>query len=160
MPPSPQLDDLQALLEFIYEFALDEKVFLLALTAGDRHIELRWHRHAAPDTWRLRFDGGAEEATVPRSSLLAELRARGVRQDLLRRELHAVMVAQVVHADMLLGDARRLLGRETVRRAVLDHRAFMGELERTVRIAQRQPLMAIEGGGERSEGRRGHLKVV
>lgn len=151
---------MQQLFDFIYEHALDEKVFLLAVTRDDRQIELFWRRHEDADHWRLRFKDSGDELTVARTALLSELGRRGVALEPLRRELESIVTTQIVYADMLLSDARRTLGRDVVRKAVLTHRDFMGQLGETLRQIQRQPLTAISGGGNTTEGKRGHLRLA
>lgn len=158
---------MQHLLDFIHEHSLDEQLYLVAQGAGES-IELRWRRLRSPEHWEARVKG-SEEPWLPvhRSQLLDWLRARGMDMRPVESELQAVAVTQIVFADMVLCDARKVLGRDLVRRAVLSHRDFVGELRSALaKWTERPPsperpsVSVIKGGGASTEVRRGHLSLV
>lgn len=157
---------MQQLLDFIYEHALDERVFLLVLTRDGRQLELFWRRDD-PREWLMRDKETGEEKRFARDLLLSELIGRGAHMGPLRQELDSIVTTQIVYADMLLTDAKRRLGRDRVQRAVLTHRDFVGQLGEAMRGIQRHkptpvrdPLRVVKGGGRRTSVRRGHLTLT
>lgn len=157
---------MQYLLDFVHDHTLEDQLYLVVQTTTGE-LELLWQRRHDPNSWQLRVykSEGAWER-VQRSQLLDTLAAR--QTDLLRleRELRAIAMTQVAFADMVLRDARQVLGHETVRTAVMEHQDFMSELRATVaqlvvRPARPKPqLHVLSGGGAQSENRTGHLRVI
>lgn len=162
---------MQHLLDFVHEHTLDEQLYLVVRSrAGE--LELRWQRAHNPDCWEVRkkrslINGPWE--SISRSELLTKLEARGTAMEQLESELRAVAVTQIVFADMVLCDARKALGRDLVRKAVLSHRDFVGELRSAlskwttdvqVEVQPRPSVSLIKGGGASTEARRGHLSLV
>lgn len=162
---------MQHLLDFIHEHTVDEQLYLVA-AARTGELELLWQRREDADHWQLRPRHGEDGwERVHRSELLEALAQRGVDMSAVERELNAMATTQIVFADMVLCDARRVLGRDTVRRAVLGHRDFVGELRAALERLTNAPesestpparpsMMVIKGGGDQSEARTGHLSVV
>lgn len=163
---------MQHLLDFVHEHSLDEQLYLVAhLQDGD--LELRWRRNTDQDYWQFRRKGAGAQVVevdwvrVHRAELLFFLRSQGANMESLESELKAIAVTQIVFADMVLCDARKALGRDMVRQAVLSHRDFVGELrdalqrlsERTTG-SNRPSVSIIKGGGLVTEARRGHLSLV
>lgn len=175
---------MQHLIDFIHEHTLDENVYLVVeSTIGE--CELTWNRHRDGECWRLRpkatpgdganAEGATDEAAaaeqgegwtrVPRAELIERLRGLQVNMRGFEAELRAIVTTQIVFADMVLADARKALGRDAVRRAVLSHRDFVGELnaalQRLVPKAEVRDRMAvIHGDGHATKVRRGHLSLV
>ncbi|MDD9944432.1 MAG: hypothetical protein OXU20_25530 [Myxococcales bacterium] len=177
---------MQHLLDFIHEHTLDEQVYLvLSLRGVD--TELLWERRRDGDEWRLRpkqinYDTPDGEpgdnrdlasgwCRVHKDVLVDHLRNHGANMQTLESELRALVMTQIVFADMVLCDARKALGRDVVRKAVLSHRDFVGELNSALRrlvpaaaaqkrIKRRTPLAVIAGEGHCTEARSGHLSIV
>lgn len=163
---------MQHLIDFIHEHTLDEQVYLvLRVATGD--LELNWNRRKDGHEWRVRpkpLVGQAASAAaawqhVHKDLLVDHLRNRGASIKTLENELRAIVMTQIVFADMVLCDARKALGRDAVRRAVLSHRDFVGELNSalrrlTPRPTMRERLSIIPGEGKCTEARTGHLSLV
>ena len=160
---------MQHLLDFIHEHSLDEQLYLVA-HVRDGDLELRWRRNIDQDYWQFRRKSTEFEADwvrVHRQELLFFLRSQGANMEGLEAEFRAITVTQIVFADMVLTDARKVLGRDMVRQAVLSHRDFVGELRNALQrlsertsAAPRPSVSIIKGGGMQTEARRGHLSLV
>jgi len=157
---------MQHLLDFIHEHTLEEQLYLVVQThAGE--LELIWQRHSEPEHWQIRpnkCEGPWE--LVERTRLLDALARRAIDLTRLERELTAMVLTQVAFADLVLRHATNLLGPDVVRRALIGHREFMGELKAAVdRLtapppALRPSMRVVAGGGAQSDARAGHLNVV
>jgi hypothetical protein len=154
---------MQHLLDFIQEHTLEDQLyFVVQGPAGD--LELLWRRGEAESHWQIRprgYEGPTE--LVHRAELIQELESRRVDMNGVKRELNAVLAAQIAFADTVLRDADQKLGRTLVQRFVHGHQTFLRELQAAVeQLAPRsQPRMVVvQGGGAQTAMREGHLSVV
>ena len=154
---------MQHLLDFIQEHTLEDQLYLVVqCPAGE--LELIWRRSETPQHWQLRpyrCEGPWE--LVPRAALIETLDERSADMVGVKRELHAILAAQIAFADMVLRDADRQLGVELVQRFVLGHRDFIAELEAVVDqlvIHPRPSMVVVDGGGAQTTLRAGHLSLV
>jgi hypothetical protein len=93
---------------------------------------------------------------------LDALEQRGADMPALERELQAVVVTRIAFADMLLRQAKQVLGDEAVRRSLAEHREFELQLRAAVAriLPPDQPVTLLAGGGAQTAMRTGHLKLV
>lgn len=163
---------MQHLLDFIHEHTIDEQVYLVAPTSA-ASLELMWKRRSDPEHWQVRaYRADGPWQSVPKAELLALLERRGADMAAVERELNAMAVTQIVFADMVLCDARKRLGRDKVREAVLGHRDFVKELRAALTKIQnekergpepppvRESMRVLAGSGEGCGERKGRLSLV
>lgn len=153
---------MQQLLDFIYEYSNEERVYLVVETRLGGRLELLWQRQDA-GCWLLASDDGVLERRVPRERLLSELIAQGVEMGPFGRELTSIATVEIVQAAAVLQAARQQLGARHVQRAVASHRDFLGQIDEAVREAAEEPpalLDVVQGGGDTTELRRGHLTLT
>ena len=154
---------MQHLLDFIQEHTLEEQLYLVAHCPSGE-LSLLWRRDRTPDHWQAlpkHCEGPAE--LLPRRSLLAELEARGADMAALKRELHAMLAAQIAYADLILRDANKQLGNELVQRFVFGHRAFIEQLQAAAEALTARPrprMNVVNGGSAQTQLRTGHLSLV
>lgn len=145
---------MQHLLDFIQEHSLEERVHL-AVPGEDGGLELSWRRSpGSDDLWHVRAAGDeGQSELVHFGDLLDHLELRGADMAALERELQAIIQTQVACADIVLREARQVLGHDVVRRVVAAPRTLPRE-------PVRDALTVVEGTGERTAARTGHLKLV
>lgn len=153
---------MQHLLDFIQEHSLEERLYFVAgCPTGD--LELQWRRGDA-GYWQLRpIRCEAPWQSIPRSDLIRELESRQADMVGVKRELTAMLAAQIAFADMVLRDANEELGRDLVQRFVLGHQSFLTELKAAVEqlvVRPRPRLVSVSGGGSQTSVRAGKLTLV
>lgn len=154
---------MQHLLDFITEHTLEHQLYFVVHGPAGA-LELRWRRSELPDHWQLRpyrREGPWEQ--VARHVLIEDLERRGADMVGVKRELHAMLAAQIAFADMVLRDADQQLGQELVQRFVLGQRDFIAELQAVVEqlvIDPRPSMAVVDGGGAQTTLRAGHLSLV
>jgi len=154
---------MQHLLDFITEHTLEDQLYFVTQSpAGE--LALLWRRTEAAHHWQLRPKGREGPAElIARSGLIQELEARGVDMLGVKCELHAMLSAQIAFAELVLRDADRQLEPELVRRFVLGHQGFIRGLQSAVERLTAPPrpsMLIVQGGGERTQLRAGHLSLV
>jgi hypothetical protein len=150
----------KALVEFIDRYTIDPHIYVVARRVTDpQRYEIFWDREEQPRRWRLRPVGEGPWERVSSDGIIEALHQRGVDVERVEYQLRSVVLAQVVFAETLTREARELFGAEAISRAILDHQAFLEELKRLVHRYARGALRPIEGGGERSTIRGGHLSL-
>ena len=135
--------------------------FVAASPAGD--LELLWQRNDAPEHWQLRpYRSPGPAELIHRGELIERLEQRGVDMLGVKRELHAMLAAQIAFADMVLRDADQELGRELVERYVAANQTFILQLKAAVEqvTAPKRAMKVVHGGGEQTASRAGHLNIV
>lgn len=151
---------MQHLLDFIVEHSLETQLYFVAASpAGD--LELLMKRSEHVDHWQvrpLRREGPLE--LVHRSQLIEHLEQRGANMEGVKRELHAMLAAQIAFADMVLRDANQELGPELVERFVAANQTFILQLKAAVEQLTRPAMQVVHGGGEQTTSRAGHLTIV
>jgi hypothetical protein len=155
---------MQHLLDFIHEHTLEQQLFI-AVSSAEGDLELLWQRWSGEDNvWQVQLRGKVgETALIHAGDLLDHLESRGADMEAIERELQTMVVVQIAFADVVLQDARQVLGADAVRRAVVGYRGFVSELQATAeRIApSERNLVAVPGAGDaQTEPRTGHLKLV
>ena len=151
---------MQEIIDFIHEHTLENQVYVVAPRTRDGvEFEICFRRDGGR-SWRVRRRGAGAWAQVERTGIVQYLRVLGIDMTALENELRCTILTQVIFADMVLRDARKLLGPDVIRRTILDTRDFVGELRQTLQNLTRKRLSLIEGGGEQSESRQGHLSLV
>ena len=144
---------MQHLLDFIQEHSLEERVHL-AVPGEDGRLELTWRRSpGSDDLWHVCAEDEGRIEPVHFGDLLDHLELRGADMAALERELQAIVRIQVACADVVLREARQVLGHDVVRRVVAAPRT-------PAREPVRDALTVIEGTGERTAARSGHLKLL
>jgi hypothetical protein len=154
---------MQHLLDFIQEHTLEEQLYFVAeCPAGD--LELRWRRTETQDHWEIlpyRCEGPWQR--IHRSGVIRELESRHADMAGVKRELTAMLAAQIAFADMVLRDANQELGRELVQRFVLGHQSFLAELRAAIEQMTGPPrpsMVVVSGGGAQTSVRAGKLRLV
>ena len=154
---------MQHLLDFIHEHILDQQLYVV-LPASEGDLELTFRRELGQDDlWQVRPLGSQEAGErIHYGDLLDALESRGADLEALQRELQVLIVNRIAFADMLLRQAKEVLGADTVRRTLADHRAFESQLRAAVeRLLPSAPAIAVlAGGGAQTATRTGHLKLV
>jgi hypothetical protein len=148
---------MQYLLDFIHEHTL-ERELTFELDGPTGVLELRW-RAEFPEHWRIRARSSkGAGARVSRTKLVQHLVARGADLRALKRELQAILGAQIAFADRVLRDAA--LGREHQARFALGQRRFFAALETALERLTEPALVVVPGGGAQTKTREGHLSLV
>jgi hypothetical protein len=154
---------MQHLLDFIQEHSLEEQLYF-AVPSATGDLELLWRRDVAADHWQLRLRGVAGPGQlVERGTLIQTLQSRGADMGAVKRELNAMLAAQIAFADMVLRDANQQLGRDLVQRYVRGHQGFITELQAAIEKVTQPPrpaMKVVDGGGAQTELRAGHLTIV
>jgi hypothetical protein len=154
------------LLDFLREHTADEQLYFV-VEARALELELRWRR-TEPGIWEVRPKRReAPWDRVQHEELLALLAERGADMASVQRELHAMVATQIAFADMVLSDARRVLGGDAVQNIVHKNYEFVDLLRNAVELlalapatSDRNNLTLIHGGGAQTEARAGHLSPV
>jgi hypothetical protein len=154
---------MQHLLDFIQKHTLEEQLYLVVqCPAGE--LELQWRRADALDHWHIRPSRcEGPWARLHRSDVIDELESRHVDMAGVKRELTAMLAAQIAFADLVLRDAKQELGPELVERFVVGHRAFIADLQAAVEqltARPRPPLVSVRGGGAQTSVPAGTLTLV
>jgi hypothetical protein len=153
---------MQHLLDFIQEHTLEEQLYVVAACpSGD--LELFWRRGEPLEYWQVRpkhCEGPFE--FVHRRDLLDHLAARNADMPAFKRELHAMLAAQIAYADLILRDASDQLGNDLVQRFVVGQQAFIEQLQEAVHVLTAAPprMKLVQGGSAQTELRTGHLSLV
>jgi hypothetical protein len=156
---------MQHLLDFIHNHVVEEQLYLVAETpAGE--LELLWQSSAGGEFWQLRpnrCEGPWQR--VARGELLGNLQGRGANMVAVERELHGLVATQIVFADLILRDARKLLGADAVRDALHSYREFVALLQAAVHAlvasdSARPTLTVVNGDAAQTPTRSGHLTVI
>lgn len=154
---------MQHLLDFIHEHSLEQQLYI-AVPSSDGDLELLWQRRSGDNVWQVQLRGGAGEAElIHAGDLLDHLESRGANMEAIERELRALALVQIAFADLVLQDARQVLGADAVRQAVVGYRGFVSELQAAAaRLAPpERSLAVVQGAGDaQTEPRTGHLKLV
>lgn len=151
----------KALVEFIDRYTIDPHIYVVARRVADpQRYEIFWDREERPHRWRLRPLGEGAWERVSSERIIDVPNQHGVDVERVEFQLRSVVLAQVVFAETLTREARELFGPEAISRAIVEHHAFLEELKRLVHRYARGALRPIEGGGERSTIRGGHLTLV
>lgn len=152
---------MKTLVEFIDRYTIDPHIYVVARrVVDDQRYEIFWDREEQPHRWRLSPLGEGSWECVSSERIVDTLHELGVDVERVEYQLRSVVLAQVVFAETLTREARELFGSEAISRAIVDHHAFLEELKRLVHRYARGTLRPIEGGGERSTIRGGHLTLV
>jgi hypothetical protein len=154
---------MQHLLDFIHEHTLDQHLYVV-LPSSEGDLELSFQNAPGRDgVWQVRLRGSQEDGErIHYGDLLDALEQRGADMPALERELQAVVVTRIAFADMLLRQAKQVLGDEAVRRSLAEHREFELQLRAAVAriLPPDQPVTLLAGGGAQTAMRTGHLKLV
>jgi hypothetical protein len=151
----------KALVEFVDRYTIDPHIYMVAprMRQPGRY-EIFWDREHLPCRWRLRLVGDVTWERFPSEQLIEVLTTRAIDVERVEYQLRSIALAQVVFAEALTQEAKSLFGRETVVRAIADHHAFLEELKQLVNRYARGTLRPIDGGGESSSIRAGHLTLI
>jgi hypothetical protein len=154
---------MQHLLDFIHEHNLEQQLYLVVETPAEA-ISLTWRRQpGADDQWEVQSASGEGEVElVHYGDLLDHLEEREVDLAAVERELRAIVLTNIAVADVVLRDARQLLGNEAVQRRLFELRASASQLSAArVQLEDPRPsLTLIHGEVTVSSPRRGQLKLV
>lgn len=152
---------MQHYIDFIDRYAIDPQIYIVAPHQNARQrFELYWEREKGPQRWRLRLIGEQDWTRLSSSTLRSVLEQRGADIPRVEAQVRAIALTQVVFAETLAAEARRLFGARCVEQAVEDHHAFLNEIQAVVGHFARGRLKALAGGGESSGNRAGHLFLV
>ena len=154
---------MQHLLDFIHEHTLEERLYLVAATPQGE-LEMTWERSpGADDMWLIRPRGSQiSPVYIHAGDLLDYVEALGADMRAIEGELQALVMTQIAFADVVLRDAREVLGYEVVQQVVAGHRSFALQLKATIESltgpARRFEL--VEGGAAQTPASTGHLTLV
>lgn len=152
---------MQHLIDFIDRYAIDPQIYIIAPhRQSAQRFELYWEREKAPMRWRVRLIGDATWTRTTSPMLLPVLEQRGADIQRVEAQLRSIALTQVVFAETLTKEARRLFGPHCVEQAVEDHHAFLDEIQAVVGRFARGRLRALAGGGQASDAKAGHLSLV
>jgi hypothetical protein len=154
---------MQHLLDFIHKNSLEQQLYLV-VEAGTGPLSLTWQRQAeTDDLWEVQPVAGDEPAEhVHSGDLLDHLEGREVDLADLERELRAVVLTHVAVADVVLRDAKQVLGPAVLQSSLFELRSTALKLsaaEGRVRDA-RPSLTLIPGEAVESSARIGQLTLV
>ena len=154
---------MQHLLDFIHEHTLEERLYLVAPTP-EGEIELTWERKAgADDIWLIRPRGSqASPVHIHAGDLLDYVEAVGADMRVVENELRALVMTQIAFADVVLRDAKQVLGYEAVQQVVAGHRSFALQLKAAIDsvTAPARRFELVEGGAAQTPVSTGHLTLV
>jgi hypothetical protein len=151
---------MQTILDFIDRYAIDPHIYVVASTRDSQaRFEMFWDREAT-DHWRIRVFGSTDWERCSSARFIVRLMELDLDLAAVEQQLRTVALTQVVFAETLTAEAKEVFGADSIRRALLDHAAFLNDLRGIVARFTRRTLRPIPGGGELSETRSGHLSVV
>lgn len=154
---------MQHLLDFIHEHNLEQQLYLVVETP-EGALSLTWRRQADADgQWEVQSacgEGAVE--LVHYGDLLDHLEQREVDLTGLERELRAIVLTNIAVADVVLRDARQVLGNEAVQRRLFELRASASQLSAAhVQLSEPRPMLTlIRGAASKSSPRTGQLTLV
>lgn len=153
--------DIVGLLKFIENYCFDEQLYLVLPIKKGGEEELVWRRGEESRPWaiRARYEG-ASWWRYEAEKLPAALERRGISLEALEQELRSHVLIHVTQAQLLLRDARGLLGRDAVEGALEGFDAFSQELNGTVRelLGLSEPEPEVDTHVERLA--KGHLRLL
>lgn len=159
--PLTPVGPMQSVLDFIDRYAIDPQIYIVAPHAdGKQRFELYWERDKSPTRWRFRLIGNGEWIRLSTPMLATVLRQKGADMERLEFQLRSIALTQVVFAETLTEEARRLFGSRCVDQAVEDHHVFLEQIQSAVGRFARRRLTALPGGGQGSKKRAGQLFLV
>ena len=136
----------------------------MVLPSSEGDLELSFRNDPGQDgVWQVRLLGNQEEGErIHYGDLLDALELRGADMHAMERELQALIATRIAFADMVLRQAKQVLGADAVQRSLAAHREF--ELQLLAAVARllpaAQPVTLLAGGGAQTATRTGHLKLV
>lgn len=154
---------MQHLLDFIHEHSVEQQLYLV-VEMPEGALSLTWRRQAgADDQWEVQSaTGEGAIELVHYGDLVDHLEAREVDLVAVERELRAIVLTHIAVADVVLRDAREVLGNEAVQRRLFELRASASQLSAAhARISEPRPaLTLIRGEAAESSACIGRLTLV
>lgn len=161
------------LIEFIEQYAFDEQLYLVVRSRDDENtsFELWWDKSHGKQPWWWRPVSLVEGSLVERdrrppwnhSSALdipILLAQAGISVEHLKELLNHHAIQQVVFADTVRERGERLFGKHVVREARRQHQAFLARLTGLVQKECGGNDRVVEGEGQSTARRRGHLRLI
>jgi hypothetical protein len=154
---------MQHLLDFIHEHNVEQQLYLV-VEAPDGALSLTWRRQAgADDEWEVQSaTGEGAIELVHYGDLVDHLEEREVDLAAVERELRAIVLTHIAVADVVLRDARQVLGNEAVQRRLFELRASASRLSAAqAQVSEpRTFLTLVRGEAVESSARIGRLTLV
>jgi hypothetical protein len=156
---------MQHLLDFIHEHSLEQQLYL-TVEAPAGALALTWQRQAGEDdVWEVRAlaaDSGEEVEHVHYGDLLDHLEERGADLSALASELRAIVLTYVAVADVVLSDARQLLGPVALQQRLYELRPSRNPsaLAEARMPEPRLSLTVVKGEAAEPSARTGKLQLV
>jgi hypothetical protein len=149
---------MQHLLDFIHEHNFEQQLYL-AVQTPEGSLRLTWQRQEnLDDLWQVSAADGGEPELVHCGDLLDHLEERGVDLAAFARELRGIVLTQLEVADILLRDAKQLLGPEVVQRRLFELRG--SALKLSAAQDTRPSLTLLQGEAVAPSARTGKLTLV
>lgn len=154
---------MQHLLDFIHQHSLEQQLYLV-VEAPRGALALTWQRQEdADDMWEVQALSGDEPVErVHFGDLLDHLEEHEVDPEDVERELRAVVLTHIAVADVVLRDAKQVLGPAVVQSSLFELRSTA--LKLTAAQAQereaRPSLTLIHGQAVETSARSGRLSLV
>lgn len=151
--------DIVGMLKFVESYCFDEQLYMVLPISKGGEEELVWRRGEPSRPWaiRARYEG-ASWWRYEAEKLPAALERRGISLEALENELRATVQLHATQAQLMLREARNLIGADTVDGALESFDAFTVELGGAVREILDLPEPVLDTHVERVA--RGHLRLL